>query len=288
LEQANHYWQGEGSLDAPTTEPDQNSKPDDSTRSPDELFRYSSWVHAGHGAKECEQREAGCSDPQHVHAWVRLPNQFQHQEIRERALAAKARRIRQLRDPETDAHVVLEADLEEIRHDREVLVSEIVGKEWWKRHLDAMAAVEEDEQYEHIERDRERLAEIRAMPEDEQPADELGELERHFGGYSEKIEVKLNELEAPAREAAEAMDVDELVKQVREDRITAEGSSVFMDVYAKHEWFAGSYTNADPIARQRRFAQVGDLEEAAPEVIDALRRAFGELETSLQRGPRGN
>jgi REP element-mobilizing transposase RayT len=180
-------------MDAPTAEPQHNGRPDDATRAPDELFRYSTWVHAGHGAAECEDRE-NCSDPQHFHAWVRLPNQFQHQEIRERALAVKARRIRQYRDPETDAHVVMESDLDEIRHDREFMVEELVSKEWWKRHLDAMAAVEEAEEYEHIERERERLMELRAMTPEQQPADELGELERHFGSYSEKIEVKLREL----------------------------------------------------------------------------------------------
>jgi hypothetical protein len=275
-------------LDAPTTEPEHNGRPDDSTRSPDELFRYSTWLHVGHGAGDCVAREGECTDRQHFHAWVRLPNQFQHQEIRERALAAKARRIRQLRDPETDACVILEADLDEVRSDREALVAEIVGKEWWRRHLDAMAAVEEDEEYEHIDRDRERLAEIRGMPEDQQPADELGELDRHFAGYSEKVEARLKELEQPVRDAAEGMDDDELVNQVREDRIAAEGSAVFMDTYAKYQWFAGTYTNADPVDRRRRFAQLSELEEAAPEVIEALRRAFGELETALQRGPRGN
>jgi len=274
-------------MDAPTAE--QAPEQTDSTRQPNELFRYSAWVHVGAGAQECEHRETGaCDDPGHFHAWVRLPNQLQHQDIRERALAAKARRIRGLKDPQTDGYVILEAELDDIANDRQAMIEEIVGKEWWKRHLDATGHVEQDDEYEHIEKDRERLRELRAMPEDERPKDEYEELERHFRGYSERIEERLRELETPVREATEALTDDELVAQVREDRIAAMGSAIFMDTYAKWQWLAGTYTNADPIARKRHFASIEQMTDQAPEVIEALRDTFGDLERALQRGPRGN
>jgi DNA repair exonuclease SbcCD ATPase subunit len=264
----------------------QEHRASDSTSSTGELFRYSRWLHVGHGAEECEQREGGCTDAQHFHAWCRLPNQFQHQDIRERALAAKARRIRQLHDPDTDAHVILEADIAELT-DRETLVDELVAKDWWKRQLDAMKDVEEREEYEHIEKDRERFTELQALPEDDRPADEYGELERHFQTYSDTVEKVREDLERPIREAAEGMDDNELRSEVRANQIAAEGTSVFMDVYAKWQWFAGTYTSAG-IDRKRRFGSLEDLQEAAPEVIEALRSTFGDLETSLQRGAAGN
>src|SRR5262245_8571172 len=88
--------------------PEQEIPKKDAQKAPGELFKFSAWVHIGVGADECEHAQTGnCADPGHFHAWCRLPNQFQHQDIRERALAAKARRIRQLRDPATDGYDVL-------------------------------------------------------------------------------------------------------------------------------------------------------------------------------------
>jgi hypothetical protein len=275
-------------MDATMAEPeqDQEYRASDSTRTTSELFRYSGWVHVGQGAEECEQREGGCIDPQHFHAWCRLPNQFQHQDIRERALAAKARRIRQLNDPDTDAHVILEAELAELT-DRDELVEEIVAKDWWKRQLDAMKDVEERDEYEHIDKDRERFAELQALPEADRPADEYAELERHFKAYSDAVERAREDLERPIRDAAEGMDDGELRAEVRVNQVAAEGTSVFMDVYARYQWFAGTYTTA-AYDRQRRFQTIEELHEAAPEIIEALRTTFGDLETALQRGAGGN
>jgi hypothetical protein len=275
-------------MDAPTADQAQPEQ-SDSTRKPDELFRYSGWIHVGVGAQECELREAGtCTDRGHFHAWCRVPNQLQHQDIRERALAAKARRIRQLKDPQTDAYLILEGDLDDLRADREALNEELVGKDWWKRHLDAIGHVEQEEEYKHIEKDRERFRQLQATPVDERPKDEFDELERHFAAYSDKIETRLRELETPVREATEGLTDDEAIQQVREDRIAAQGSATFMDTYAKYQWLAGTYTSADPITRKRAFSSVEAMQEEAPEIIDALRSTFSDLEQALHRGPRGN
>lgn len=276
-------------MDATADKASENGTGDtDSTRLVGELFRYSGWLHVGQGAAECDERETGCADPTHFHAWCRLPNQFQHQDIRERALASKARRIRQLRDPETDAYVILEADLAEIRSNRDAIVDELVAKEWWKRHLDAMSDVEQGDEYEHIEKDRERFRELQELDEKKRPKDEYAELERYFATYNDAVEKRRGELEAPVRDSLEGLTDIELLVQLRDDRIAAEGSAAFMDTYAKWQWFAGAHVSADPITRQRKFASVAELEEAAPEVIEGLRELFGELETSLQRGNQGN
>jgi hypothetical protein len=52
-----------------------------------------------------------CANPDHFHAWIRLPNKFQHADIHAKALASKARRMRALRDPESDASVVMDAEI---------------------------------------------------------------------------------------------------------------------------------------------------------------------------------
>src|SRR6059058_472198 len=88
----------------------------EATRSTSELFRWSDYVHVGTDADTCEHAEDGmCADPQHFHAWVCLPNTFQIRDIADKARAAKARKVRALRDPESDSYAVLEEDLAELR-----------------------------------------------------------------------------------------------------------------------------------------------------------------------------
>lgn len=262
----------------------------DALRSPKELYRYSAWIHLGADAEDCEQRETGCSDPGHFHAWLRLPNQIQHQDIRERALAAKARRLRQMRDPDTDAYAILEADMDDLLRagDRDALVAELVDRDWWKRQIEASGNVEEREEFKTIDRDRERMLELLAKPENERPADEFSELERHMEVYSEAVAAEREQLDAPLRQSLEALETYELVNQIRENRIAEEAQATFMDVYHKWQWLAGTYSTADPISRKRKFASMDELEELAPEVIDALRDVTRDLETALQRGLRGN
>jgi hypothetical protein len=260
----------------------------DATRTPAELFRYSAWVHVGVGAEGCENAETGdCADPEHFHAWCRLPNQFQHQDIRERALAAKARRMRQLRDPDSDAYVILLSELDTLPGQREAMIEELMTKDWSQRYLEALADVEEDDKFELVDRDRDRFRELQQLPEDERPSDEYAELERHFASYAEAIDARRKELDEPIREALEGLSEDELVAQVRDFRISEEGSAAFHDVYARWQWFAGAFTKAG-LDRQRRFASMEALEEAAPEVVERLRETYADLETSLQRGQRGN
>jgi hypothetical protein len=260
----------------------------DATRDGTELFRYSAWVHAGRGAAECEHAQDGaCQDSRHFHAWVRLPNQFQHEDIRERALAAKARRIRQLRDPQTDAYVILEAELDEARRDRGAMIEELVAKDWWKRHLEALGDVNERDEYQHIDRDRERQAELAAMAPDERPADELAELERHLEAYDRAVTARRAELDQPVREAVEQLDDDQLIEQLRDERINVDGGQVFMADYSRWEWFAGTFATDSP-AGPRRFDAMEQLVDAAPEVIDAVRQTFNDLEGALRRGPQGN
>jgi hypothetical protein len=268
---------------------EQDQPPKDATKGPNELFKYSAWAHAGQGAEDCEEAETGmCGNPLHFHAWCRLPNQLQHEDIRERALAAKARRIRQLRDPECDAYQILESDMSELLRigDEGLIVDELANKGWWKRQIDAMAEIEDSEEFKTV--DRERLGELRVMDPDVRPRDETDELERHVKAYTKAIEARVRELEAPIRESLEALSREQLIDQVREERVSAEANNAFMESYSRWEWLAGSYTSAHPVDRQRRFRDVDQLVEAAPEVLDVLQRTFSELESSLQRGAAGN
>jgi hypothetical protein len=278
----------------------------DALTSSEQLFRYSGWVHVGPGAHECEavdedKGESNCADPRHFHAWCRLPNQFQHREIREKALAAKARKTRQLRDPETDGYTILEENLDAIARKGDeavdLLVEELVGREWWTDYAEAAKDVQELEEgvdeneqpirpYEHVERDEARLEELRELPEEQRPKDEIEELERHLARYAEALKKRQEEIVAPKREALKKNGLNGLLDLVRDQRVLAAGTEEFMHVFSTWSWLLGTYRQPggelvwppDPSA----------LRSVAPEVIEAVKEMFEDLERTERRGLEGN
>lgn len=270
------------------------------TKSTKDIFRYSGYVHAGPGAEECEDRLNGsCGSPHHFHAFIRLPNQLQHQDIREKALAAKARRIRVLRDPEADASAVLEGDLYEIERtgDVDAIVEELVQKNWWRDHMTAMNEVEDTEEFATMPKDRERYAELEALPEDKRPEDEWRDLLKRITAFGDKVEARRKELQEPQREALKGKSMGDLITILRDDRINAEASAIFMQTYNRWEWYVGTWRvpKADeeqvaaiergelgPKPTERYWPNIEAMEESEPEVIEAVNTAFTELERTNQ------
>lgn len=254
---------------------------------PQEMFRYAAFVHVGTGAAECEDGEDGsCGNALHFHAWCRLPNQHQHGSIREKALAAKARKIRQLRDPETDGFLVLESELDEAAAQPENLITEVVNKDFFRDRIEAMRdLMEEDEKFATIRADQERFAALMDTPEEQRNADEFGELERHVGDFTRLLEERVAEKQGPLRESLAKKSPDELRKFVRDDRVNREGGMEFQRVYSLWEQYICTLRPvAEGTPSARVFAEVADLQAAAPEVIDALDDIFTELESSLAGG----
>src|ERR1700745_988892 len=97
------------------------------------MFKYSEFVDLGDGAAECEHaRDGRCEDIEHFHAWCRLPNPYQHEGIRKKGLAAKARKIRELKDPESDVSVILDTELASLNDETfaDTLINELLASEW--------------------------------------------------------------------------------------------------------------------------------------------------------------
>ena len=268
----------------------------DAGKTPAQVFKYADHVHVGPGAADCPHGTDGqCEEAEHFHAFCRLPNQFQHSDIRQRALAAKARRLRQLKDPEADSYQILEADMEILlaEGDREALVDELVNAEWYKDHLQAVRELQEgegdkDSPWATVDKDRERLQQILALDPDRRPAEEQAELERHLAKYDEAVEKTRDAIQKPRRDAMGALEMSELVDLVRKQRIDAEVNSAFMETYSKWEWFSGTTKPTTGKLRERVFATIDELEQADVEIINALRDTFSELEAALQRGATGN
>lgn len=262
-------------------------------KSPEQLFKYSTWVHIGPGAEDCEDGLTGaCTNTLHFHAWLRLPNQFQHDEIRKKALAAKARRVRQLRDPETDVHAILEDELDQIARggdaSRKAVVDELIERDWWRDYILATKEVadvkgDDDElRYANLEDDQRRFRALRAMDPDERPHDEYDELDRHLDGYAKAVEAKVAELQAPARMALEQLDINALLDKLRDLRIDTQSVDEFMSTYSVHAMFVG--TRVKEHSGEQRFASMEAMRDASPEVIDGLREALADLEKTAEEG----
>lgn len=269
------------------------------------IFRYSAWVHVGPGAEGCEaisedpnEPRNDCSNPLHFHCWCRLPNQFQHEALREKALAAKARRRRQLHNQETDAYEVLEAALDEVasRGDdaKEVIVEELTARMRWQDYADAAREVKDEEvpeehdedgdpvlRFGHIEADSARMQELLAMPTEDRPPDEFKELEGQINAYSERVAERYEEIAKPRRDSLLALDVSALVDKLRVERVRREANEHFMSVYHRHEWLVCSYRYPGGV---RVFKSFEILDEVAPEVYEALRATFDDLEQSQNLG----
>lgn len=271
------------------------------------MFRYSTWVHVGPGAHECtgideDKGTVECELEEHFHAWVRLPNQFQHREVRDKAMAARARRIRQLRDPETDSYAVLEGDLDELARQgdsaKEGIVEELAGKDWFHDTTQAAKdlAEKEDEHgeliYEHIERDQLRLREINDMPEEERPEEEMAELLRHVEAYGDDLEKATDERYQPRKEALMALELNALIDQMRDQKIEADAERAFLDTYNTWEWFVctlkGVPKAAGKAPGERRFSSIEAMKGSAPEVVVGIEFAFEELTLDARRASAGN
>lgn len=269
-----------------------------------QMFRWSTWVHVGPGAENCEDVDeaagtVSCESPLHFHAWCRLPNPFQHREIRDKALAAKARKARSLRDPESDAYAVLEDELDALaRQDsdatRKFIVDELVAKDWWRDYLEGVKDVDELEDeatgsrvYEHIVRDRQRYQEQFALPAAERQSPEFEELVDHLAAYEKAVEDRTREIQKPRRAALEEHDMSALIDLVRDQRIESEATEVFQHVYSTWQMFLGTHSQMPKTSvdqSQLRFASREHMEGADGTVIEALTEAYGDLERTMQQG----
>lgn len=261
------------------------------------LFKWSGFVHAGEGAEECAHAEDGkCADDAHFHAWVRMPNQFQNEEITEKADAAKARRLRLLRDPESDARAIMEAAIDELiagLSDAE-LVDEILAE----GHLDARALAESEVQreaesdlYKHLHTDLERYAALREMGDD-RPQEEFDALDKHLDEYFARVNARVKVIQAPKRKAAEAKERVDLRADLLEQRIQAEIGRYWYSTFELWTWIAGTYTlvgkwtNGRPA--DRYFTTESSLRDASVEAIEAIKGGFSDLYQALRKDAQGN
>lgn len=256
---------------------------------PEQIFKWNAWVHVGPGAETCEHAHTGecpLESPDtplsklHFHAWVRLPNQFAYRDITERAQAARARKQRQMRDPESDAFTILEDQLDDLRDAPEMMVQEIVYSKWGDEE-EARVQAADDEKYEHIDQDRAELA--RLAMETERDEDAYATLQRHVEQFETDVQQRLETIRKRREESLRALPVEELASQVRKVRIERMGMTEYLHVSNYWVWYVGTMTAREG-STQRKFTHIKELTSAPGEIITALQLAFGELESHLSPG----
>lgn len=274
--------------DAPA-EPERTSA---ETRNSSQMFEFSRFVHVGPGANECPDGEDGsCTNTAHFHAWVRLPNQFQVVSLKEKADAAAARKLRVLRDEESDSRAILDGELFELerQNDHAGLVEAVVNADFLKDHMAAMNAVRTDEErgFATIEDDRERLRALEGVPAEERNEEEFEELQKHVGAYVDAVNAERDEIQAPLKSSLEAKSLDELLDLVRENRIQGIAREASEEAYAVWQWYVCTLKPKDPakpgFPSERVYGSIDHLKAAAPEVILALREAFQDIEAAAGR-----
>lgn len=271
-------------------------------RSRQDLFEYSRWLNVGIGADQCEKARDGCDDPQHFHAWIRLPNPFQIRDIAEKAKAAQARRKRLLKNPESDGYVVLEAGLDELRDEamRPLMIDSLLAENFHEVYQDAISEVQDREDpdatpdettgevaklYDHIEQDREEFARLSELPEDQRDEDEYNALEQRIADYSRDLDKEIERLQEPKRRTLEEKSTDELVDMMRTRRVDEQSQEEYLSTFNTWEWYVCTYKPVSKgVPRERYFSDISELKfNALPGVVEALRVNFRDLEIKLAR-----
>jgi hypothetical protein len=257
------------------------------------LFEWSGYVHVGEGAETCDKALTNtCENPDHFHAWVCLANAFQVRDIGDKARAAKARKIRALRDSgqdgreATDSYVTLEAQLEERAQDMDAVIDEIVQESVAKQLPVLYKELEEEEEFENANQDSEELARQTALPEDERDPEEYEQLQKAQDAFASALEHRVMDRKDRERESLEGLPREHVIEQLRKKRINEQASEMYMHTYYTWLMFIGTRTCARH--NTRLFEKIGDLKMAAPEVIAALREKVNDLEDRIDRGSGGS
>jgi hypothetical protein len=295
-----------------TAEAEQTTTPEpvvaEAERNRRDIFRYSDFVHVGEGAEDCEHATDGeCKDPDHFHAWVRLPNPFQVRDIAEKARAARARRIRSLRDPDSDAAAILEQELDDIRQEslRDIIIEEVIDQDFPADYDAAQREVMdledpdwvasgEDEEAEvpklfaDIIQDQEEYSRQLQLPED-QRGEDYPQLQKTITRWSETLNEALERQQNPRRESLRAQPLDELIDLVRRKRIEQSANEVHLHTFNTWQWYVCTYKpRKKGTPNERVFKDIAQFKYEAPgDVIAALQVTFRELEQTMA-GDRGN
>jgi hypothetical protein len=264
------------------------------SRSAEELFEWSGYVHVGGGASECPNRETGeCGEFRHFHAWVHLPNAYQVRDIGDKARAARARKVRTLKDPASDASAVLDGELDDLRDEEgmERLIKLLAQRAVEKGLLDVVAGMQKDERFEHHAQDAEEYARLQGVPEDERDAEEYARLQADMLAYADELQKVFDKRQAQEEAQLKRVPADEVIALERKERVRRIADEVYLHTYYTWAIYACVLVPvADAFPTERVFKDPEALKRAPREVVVALRSKIRTLEerTTVRGDAAGN
>lgn len=264
-----------------TTTPTPERTPAEEETAP-KMHNFSAYIHIGPGSEECEHSEDGkCADREHFHAWVRLPNQFERKSISDKAIAAEARKLRAYRDAESSDSLVLDNEIDSLvtLDDREALIDEVVGSDFFQDHLRAVKEIAEEDEKEGgewatIEEDRERLNSLRERPPEDRNEEEFEELGSRIARHAELVNDRREEIQKPRRDALKETSAADLGTMVRQLRVEVMGNGVRREEALKWEMYVCTMKPKSPdkpgFPNERAFSSIDTFVAAPSEVLEPI------------------
>lgn len=265
----------------------------------EERFKWREWVHLPQGAVTCEHATDGkCRDDDHFHAICRLPNAWQHDDIVEKAQAARARRVRLMRDEDSDPRVILEDQLDLLQDvPTEVIADELLERDFVEDYAAAITAVKErldpdyipeDEEeipklFANIDQDREEYLRQQQLPEDKRTED-FAELESTYTRYSKAVAEELERIQKPKHDHLSSLDQGELIAQVRRQRMEQAATQAYLNTYVAWQMYLGTLKSNGKRVWDSFQAM---REEADRDIVAGVREAFDHLDAQFSRGELG-
>lgn len=251
---------------------------------------YTAYVHVGPGAEECEHREDGkCQVADHFHAWCRLPNPFERNDLREHGEAASARMRRTLADPDSNGRVILDGELDGLRNmgDMSMLIAQAIAPNFLTDQLAAIREVEEEHpEFKHIDTDKARLDALEEMDPAERPEDEYTTLRKTVQDHTAAVNKARSAEEEPRKQALEQKGIDGVIEIIRDQRIDNLATRAHNEEYARWEWYICCFKPKAPdkpgFPSERSFGSIEQFRIQPPEVIEAVAETVTRLEREGQ------
>lgn len=232
-------------------------------------------------------------DGEILHVWIRLPNPFQHRKVHEHAAAARARMVMQLKDPESDASMIIEEQISETEDlTDDDLIEWLLGRHATEAIFAAQVELDHLEEtgadgnsyrpWDGMTSHQERYAIM--LERSEVESDEFKKLEAHIMAYAEAIQERANFYLEPKHEAYSAMDREGRIEKIRRALKHARCTDEFINVYNQWQIFYGT---RDPVKQNKLyFEKFTDLLDAEGGCVELLTEEFAHLD-ALKAGELG-
>ena len=223
-------------------------------------------------------------DTELVRARVRLPNQFQQDEIRKKAQAARTRAVRLLKDPESDLYCKVEAMLEGFEeYSDDGLLEYLIGEHLSECMARARAVIEtadvekrpEWAEFANISEHREAYQRLQAAGDDADP-DQLRASDAIFLAYGAALREVTEELLEPSRVKYDCMSREERIYAIRRHASKAESDQEFLREYSKWTMYFGCRKLDNP--NTTFYESIDAMLDAPDEELQELRVALEALE----------